>query len=48
LTLPFAAMAAGRIAEIWTQPAVFKADEPVSWFFDVTGTVDHLPECWTT
>jgi hypothetical protein len=38
LTLPFAAMAGGRIAEIWTQPAVFKADEPVSWFFDVTGT----------
>jgi hypothetical protein len=31
-------MAAGRIAEIWTQPAAFKADEPVSWFFDVTGT----------
>ncbi len=28
----------GRIAEIWTQPAVFKADEPVSWYFDVTGT----------
>jgi hypothetical protein len=38
LTMPLAAMAAGRIAEIWTQPAVFKADEPVSWFFDVTGT----------
>jgi len=38
LTLPFAGFAAGRIAEIWTQPAVFKADEPVSWFFDVTGT----------
>jgi hypothetical protein len=38
LTLPFAAMAAGRIAEIWTQPAVFQADEPVSWYFDVTGT----------
>jgi hypothetical protein len=37
-TLPFAAFAAGRIAEIWTQPAVYKADEPVSWFFDVTGT----------
>jgi hypothetical protein len=38
LILPFAAMAGGRITEIWTQPAVFKADEPVSWFFDVTGT----------
>jgi len=32
------AFPAGRIAEIWTQPAVFLADEPVSWFFDVTGT----------
>lgn len=29
---------AGRIAEIWTQPAVFKADEPVTWYFDVSGT----------
>jgi hypothetical protein len=38
IILPYAAMAAGRIAEIWTQPAVFTADEPVSWFFDVTGT----------
>jgi hypothetical protein len=38
LTLPVVALAQGRIAEIWTQPAVFKADEPVSWFFDVTGT----------
>jgi hypothetical protein len=39
LTLPLTAMAQhGRIAEIWTQPAVYKADEPVSWFFDVTGT----------
>ncbi|MBN1415101.1 MAG: hypothetical protein JW973_08390 [Bacteroidales bacterium] len=36
--LSLSAMAAGRIAEIWTQPAVFKADESVSWFFDVTGT----------
>lgn len=31
-------MAQGRIAEIWTEPAVFAADEPVSWYFDVTGT----------
>jgi hypothetical protein len=29
LTLPFAASAAGRIAEIWSQPAIFQADEPV-------------------
>ena len=29
LTLPFAASATGRIAEIWSQPAVFQADEPV-------------------
>jgi hypothetical protein len=29
LTLPFAAMATGKIAEIWTQPAVFQADEPI-------------------
>ena len=28
----------GRIAEIWTEPAVFLADEPVSWYFDVSGT----------
>jgi hypothetical protein len=28
----------GRIAEIWTQPAIFTADEAVSWYFDVTGT----------
>jgi hypothetical protein len=32
------AMSAGRIAEIWTQPAVFTATDSVSWFFDVTGT----------
>jgi hypothetical protein len=29
LTLPIAAMADGRIAEILTQPAAFQADEPV-------------------
>ena len=29
LTLPIAAMAAGSIAEILTQPAVFQVDEPV-------------------
>jgi hypothetical protein len=32
------AMSAGRIAEIWTKPAIFKADEAVSFYFDVTGT----------
>lgn len=36
--LPFTIFSQGRIAEIWTQPAVFKADEQVSWFFDLTGT----------
>jgi hypothetical protein len=39
LALPVALLAQGTIAEIWTQPAVFKADEQVSFFFDVTGTV---------
>jgi hypothetical protein len=38
MVLPIGSMAAGRIAEIWTQPAVFKADEQVSFFFDLTGT----------
>ena len=28
----------GPIAKIWSQPAIFKADEQVSIFFDVTGT----------
>jgi hypothetical protein len=28
LTLPFAAMATGRITEIWSQPALFSPDEP--------------------
>jgi hypothetical protein len=32
------ALPAGRIAEIWTQPAIFTADDSVSWFFDVSGT----------
>ncbi len=32
------ALSQGRIAEIWTEPAVFMADEAVSWYFDVTGT----------
>jgi hypothetical protein len=32
------AMSVGRIAEIWTQPAIFTATDTVSWFFDVTGT----------
>jgi hypothetical protein len=39
MVLPVALLAQGTIAEIWTQPAVFKADEQVSFFFDVTGTV---------
>jgi hypothetical protein len=38
LALPFVSHAQGRIAEIWTQPAVFTPDEQVSFFFDVTGT----------
>jgi hypothetical protein len=33
-----AVTAQNRIAEIWTQPAVFNADEAVSFFFDLTGT----------
>lgn len=36
--LPFIALGQGRIAEIWTQPAVFQADEEVSFYFDLTGT----------
>ncbi|HNW49663.1 MAG TPA: hypothetical protein PLG33_09830 [Prolixibacteraceae bacterium] len=39
LLAPVWLMAQGTIAEIWTQPAVFVADEQVSIFFDVTGTV---------
>lgn len=35
---PFLTMAAGRIAEIWSQPAVFVADEEVTFFFNVSGT----------
>ncbi len=38
LAISYNVFSQGRIAEIWTQPAVFKADEPVSWYFDVTGT----------
>lgn len=38
LIAPVVLLAQGRIAEIWTQPAVFKADEQVTLFFDVTGT----------
>jgi len=38
LLAPFWLMAVEPIAEIWTQPAVFKADEQISVFFDVTGT----------
>jgi len=39
LLAPVWIMAQGTIAEIWTQPAVFVADEQISVFFDVTGTV---------
>jgi hypothetical protein len=39
LLAPVWLMAQGSIAEIWTQPAVFVADEQISIFFDVTGTV---------
>ncbi|MBN1925594.1 MAG: hypothetical protein JW798_07160 [Prolixibacteraceae bacterium] len=38
LLLPLFTLAQGRIAEIWTQPAVFNADEQVTFFFDLTGT----------
>jgi len=30
--------AQNQIAEIWTAPAAFKADEQVTWYFDLTGT----------
>lgn len=36
--VPVFSIAAGRIAEIWTQPAVFVPNEEVNIFFDVTGT----------
>jgi len=38
IVLPLVASSQGRIAEIWTQPAIFTATDSVSWFFDVTGT----------
>lgn len=38
LLTPLVTLSAGRIAEIWTQPAIFMADEEVTIFFDVTGT----------
>jgi hypothetical protein len=38
LVLPIVLSAQGRIAQIWTEPEIFKADQPVSFFFDVTGT----------
>jgi hypothetical protein len=45
LLVPVWLMAEGRIAEIWTQPAVYKADESISIFFDVTGTaLDGIAE----
>lgn len=39
LFVPSVLLAQGRIADIWTQPAIFMADEPISIFFDVSGTV---------
>ncbi|HPR32083.1 MAG TPA: hypothetical protein PLK12_08305, partial [Prolixibacteraceae bacterium] len=39
LLLPVLLTAQGRIYEIWTEPAAFMADEAVSVFFDVSGTV---------
>lgn len=38
LLAPLFSLAQGHIKEIWTQPVVFKADEKVSIFFDITGT----------
>jgi hypothetical protein len=38
LVLPIAMSAQGKIARIWTEPEIFKADQAVSFFFDVTGT----------
>ncbi|MBN2805622.1 MAG: hypothetical protein JXR22_03110, partial [Prolixibacteraceae bacterium] len=38
LLAPAFALAQGRIAEIWSQPAVFTGNEQVSIFFDITGT----------
>ncbi|MCO4291992.1 hypothetical protein NF867_03840 [Solitalea sp. MAHUQ-68] len=38
LLLPFIGMCQNAINEIWTQPAIFKADEQVTLFFDVKGT----------
>lgn len=38
LLFPLLSMAQGRIADIWTEPAVFVADEEVSIYFDITGT----------
>jgi hypothetical protein len=34
----YSVLAQAPIAEIWTEPAIFLADEPVSWYFDITGT----------
>jgi len=36
--LPLVVFSQGRIAEIWTDPAIYAADEEVSWYFDVSGT----------
>lgn len=38
IIISFSANAQNSIAEIWTEPAVYRADEAVSWYFDVTGT----------
>ncbi len=36
--IPVSISAQNSIAEIWTEPAVYRADEQVSWYFDLTGT----------
>lgn len=38
LAFPLIALCQEPIAEIWTKPAIFKADEEVTLFFDVSGT----------
>ncbi|MEH0153131.1 hypothetical protein V6R21_03235 [Limibacter armeniacum] len=38
LAMPILGFCQARIADIWTQPAIFVADEEVTIYFDVTGT----------
>ncbi|MDA3929071.1 MAG: hypothetical protein PF541_08930 [Prolixibacteraceae bacterium] len=38
MSLPILSIAQGTIAQIWTEPAVFNADEQISIYFDLTGT----------